>query len=151
MTYPALVCFEALPGCEYGRGGNRVFRGISASWLDVDALCDALNRQSLKGVYFRSTHDGDKSFMQLDITAPAAYQPVQSSITILSTIQRMYGADCLWTKEVTREDFFDNLMGTDQVRQDLQQGKAPDEICAAWLQPQQAFYTGRRDCLLYPE
>jgi uncharacterized protein YbbC (DUF1343 family) len=63
----------------------------------------------------------------------------------------MYGADCLWTKEVTREDFFDNLMGTDQVRQDLQQGKAPDEICAAWLQPQQAFYTGRRDCLLYPE
>ena len=38
MVYPSLVCCEALPMLDYGRGTQNVFRIVAAPWLRAEEL-----------------------------------------------------------------------------------------------------------------
>ena len=50
-----------------------------------------------------------------------------------------------------KNNFFDRLAGTDQLRQQIIQGKTKEEIRASWQQGLAHFKVIRRRYLLYPD
>ena len=146
--YPATVCFEALPAIDYGRGSLLPFQVVTAPFIDAENFCAALNRLRLKGVTF-VPHWQPAPGARLVITNPRAFRPVATGIAILHTLQSLYGAEKLWSHPGTREEFFDKLMGTNSVREQLKRGFHGKKIVKDWQPARAGFDEIRKSSLLY--
>ncbi len=148
-SYPAIVPFEALPAVDFARGSTQPFQLIAAPFFDAEQLAAALNRQKLPGITFLPVWNPQPG-VRFQVHPPARFRPFATSLAVLQTIQKLYGAERLWGAPGTRPEFFDQLMGTDRVRVALQAETPWREIVAAADRGLKVFKQERKAALLYP-
>lgn len=158
IVYPGICLCEGTNLSE-GRGTSNPFELVGAPWIDGTAFADALNQSKLPGVHFEtaqfvpasSKHAGDTCLgVRICVTDRDRFQPVLMGVKIIELAHRM------WPKRFLFRDsgadgrcFFDLLVGTDQVRLQLMNGKTAEEIAADWRKDSQKFEANRAKYLLY--
>jgi uncharacterized protein YbbC (DUF1343 family) len=161
IVYPGMCLFEATNVSE-GRGTTRPFEIFGAPWIKPDEFCHSLSEFHLKGVYFRPLYfrpTFNKYSQQLcggaqmHVTDRNRFQPVRTSLCLLSVLLRDYPESFQW-KEPPYEFVHDRLpidilFGNSWIREDLEKGKHPLEIEQKWLESLNVFSLDRTRYLLY--
>lgn len=156
MIYPSLVCCEALPMLDYGRGTPNIFRIVAAPWIRAADLIKKMGQ--LPGLETSiekyTARWGREAGMELEgvkfsVVSPENLCPVETAVRLLSAIQELYGPAKLWSDPETRPAFFDELMGTPSVREALQKGTAASKIIASWKPGLAGFETIRKSIQIY--
>lgn len=156
--FTATVAGEALPALDYGSGTELSFQVLGAPWMNRDETISALDALALPGVQFDPCDYGAASGIhkglllhgiRMRITDGATFSPVRTAVSVLSTLQSLYGKERLWDAPGTRPGFFDKLFGTTTVRESLQAGESGAEIAARWRPDLLRFEATRSDVMLY--
>jgi uncharacterized protein YbbC (DUF1343 family) len=154
--YPGLCLFEGT-NLSVGRGSERPFEQIGASWLDTTRVLEQLRRAGLpgvelKGVSFTPRQPGDGKFsdttvagIRLQVTDRSVYNPTVTAVHLLAAIHRLQPTQLRWTPA-----HFDRLAGGPSLRVALQSGVSPDKIVASWPAELEHFRERRARLLLYP-
>ncbi|MGD9874528.1 MAG: exo-beta-N-acetylmuramidase NamZ domain-containing protein [Kiritimatiellia bacterium] len=156
MIYPSLVCCEALPALDYGRGTPNIFKIVAASWIHAGKLKKMLGHlpgleTSVEKYTANWGRDAGTELegLRFEVTSPENLCPAETAVRVLSAIQELHGASKLWADPETRPEFFDKLMGTSSVREALQAGTSASEIIAAWKTENSAFEALRKKVKIY--
>lgn len=73
-----------------------------------------------------------------------------TGLTLLKAILNLYPNEKIWLEPDEGDKyFFDLLMGTDQVRKELNKGKEPIDIINSWQKDKEQFVSVRRKYLMY--
>ena len=120
-TYLATVFAEACAGFDVDRHGPIPFQTISSAWFEPGAIPD-LPGAELHNHTNPSLHPG----LRIHVTDTALWRPVEASVRILAALP----PERVW--ENAKEDFFDKLYGTDEVRLALKDGDSADAIIERW-------------------
>lgn len=155
QCYLATVFCEALPALTCGRAGDRPFCLLGAPWLNGAAFAARMESCLLPGVRFAPCvyvqGDDRAEGVRLDVTDPGLFRPVATGVTLLCALQAMYDEEAIWAYPGTREGFFDSLMGTASVREQIREPRPAAAIVGAWQPDLQRFRARREKFLLYPE
>ena len=152
MVYPGQVILEGTNLSE-GRGTTNPFEMFGAPWIDGFVLAQQLKDSKLPGVKFRevwftptfSKFSGQQcGGCQLHITDRKAYQPVATTLAVLSVVKRIYG-----DKLELHTAYFDKMMGTSSVREALERGEPAEKITAGFKAGLDDFAKLRKPYLLY--
>lgn len=152
IVYPGQVMLEGTDLSE-GRGTTKPFEMFGAPWIDGFELAKALNELNLPGVIFRevwftptfSKFSGQLcGGCQIHVTNRNAFQPVTTTLSILSVVKRLYGE-----KLEFHADYFDKVLGTARVREALERGEPVGKIIAGFKPALDAFAEQRKPFLLY--
>ena len=151
-VYPGQVIIEGTNLSE-GRGTTKPFELFGAPWIDGFVLSKKLNDLHLPGVKFRevsftptfSKFSGQQcGGCQLHVTDRNAYQPIATTLAILSVIKKEYG-----NKLEFHAEYFDKVLGTSSVREALERGESVDKIVADFQPGLDGFAKLRAPYLLY--
>ena len=153
-NYPGTVYFEGTNLTE-GRGTDRPFEQIGASWLDAAAVVKTMNAVGLPGVRFEAItmpvsataakFKGETiPAIRFAVTDKRAYRPVRTALLLIDEIRRRHPREFAWSKTI------DRLTGSDKVRLAIEGGTLP-ALLEAWDREAAAFRETRRRFLLYPE
>ncbi|MCD4686093.1 MAG: DUF1343 domain-containing protein [Anaerolineae bacterium] len=168
--YPGACLIEGTQLSE-GRGTTLPFEIVGAPWIDGMALAEQLNADGWTepmGARFRphtfiptssKRHGQSCNGVQVHITAPARWRPIEVWLGVLITIAALYPDQFEWlpTHPDTHSQHFDRLIGGRWVRRriaaDIQAGKETRAILAQlaseWGEDRHAFALQRRPHLLY--
>ena len=161
--YPG-ACLVEGTNLSDGRGTALPFEIVGAPWIDAPALADHLNAQGWTGVRFRphtflpttsKWRDQTCCGVQAHITAPDRWQPIAVWLGVIRAIRRLYPDQFHWLPpesggvEAGTVHHFDRLIGSDQVRQQIEAGVPLAEITANWDDFVRAFAEKRQPFLLY--
>lgn len=151
-NYPGTVYFEGTNLTE-GRGTDRPFEQVGASWLDAPAVAKAMNELRLHGIRFEAmtmaVSDTAAKFkgqtipaIRFVITDRETYRPVRTSLLLIDEIRRRHPREFAWGKSI------DRLTGSDRVRLAIDGGRlAP--LLEEWDREAAAFRESRKPFLLY--
>ena len=151
-VYPGQVIIEGTNLSE-GRGTTKPFEFFGAPWIDGFVLAKKLNDLKLPGVKFREvwfTPTFSKfaaqqcGGCQLHVVDRQSYQPVATTLAILSVVKQLYG-----DKLEFHAEYFDKVLGKSTVREALERGEPADKIVAAFQPGLDAFARLRAPYLLY--
>ncbi|MFT5497953.1 MAG: hypothetical protein ACI9TH_003361 [Kiritimatiellia bacterium] len=148
--YPVTVFTEALPRLFCDRAGTLPFQ-----LLLCKDICgrELVERVQLPGVQFhpdwRFIDNTLVEGIRIVPTDLDRFKPVATAVHLLHAIQQLIGVDTWWTQDGIREDFFDLLMGTDEVRRSLKSNESPEMIVKSWECSIQSFRQTREGHLLY--
>lgn len=151
-VYPGQVYIEGINISE-GRGTTRPFEMFGAPWIDGHELVKELNGLRLPGVIFReawftptfSKFDGLLcGGAQIHVTDRRLYRSFETALHIIATIRNRYPDDFLF-----HESYFDNIMGTSEVRKALERGDSVQTIIRELQSELAAFAEFRKPFLLY--
>jgi uncharacterized protein YbbC (DUF1343 family) len=157
LFYPATGCLGELGICE-GVGYTLPFELVADEFTDGQALADHLNAQALPGVVFRPQYfrpyyfrfkDKQLHGVQIHITDPRAFRPMETQMHILAALRKLYPQVDLFDRSRYRPDSFDRAMGTDKVRKALLEGHSAQEIMRQWQPALDDFMKVRQKSLLY--
>ncbi len=159
--YPGLCLVEGTTISE-GRGTHDPFQVVGAPWADPDKILSELAKFNSPGVDYSATeftpieipgtasqpkHQGTLCRgIRLSVVDRDAVQPVHLGISVLAAFKRSHP-----TETVLRHRRFDILSGNRSVRQQLDRGTHPDEICRSWTEELQSFGRVRAKYLLYQD
>ncbi|MFN0179307.1 MAG: exo-beta-N-acetylmuramidase NamZ domain-containing protein [Gemmatimonadales bacterium] len=153
--YPGSCLFEGT-ALSVGRGTEASFSQVGAPWLDTTAVLKIVRRAGLRGVRFAGTtftprRPGDGKFadtlllgIRLHLVDAARYEPVLTSVVLLSAIRTVHGDRIGFTPP-----HFDRLAGSAGLRGALLQGRSPRRIVASWRSDLAGFERRIRPFLLY--
>ena len=152
-SYPGSVYFEGTNLTE-GRGTDRPFEQIGASWLNAPEVARAMNAMRLPGIRFEAitmavapTAAKFKGqtipAIRFVVTDRQAYRPVRTSLLLIDEIRRQHPRDFAWGPTINR------LTGSDKVRLAIDGGRLP-ELLEEWDREAAAFREQRKPYLLYP-
>jgi uncharacterized protein YbbC (DUF1343 family) len=152
-SYPGSVYFEGTNLTE-GRGTDRPFEQIGASWLNAPAVASAMNEMRLPGVRFEaitmSVAQTAAKFkgetipaIRFVITDQQAYRPVRTSLLLIDEIRRQHPRNFAWGGSI------DRLTGSDQVRLAIEGGRLL-ALQKEWDREAADFMESRKPFLLYP-
>ena len=156
LSYSGLVLFEAT-NLSVGRGTDRPFSFVGAPWLNTAAVLEAAGRYEHLGVTLSETtfvprgegwvpfRDETVRAIELTITDREAYQPVWTTLVLLSEIRRAHPAEF----RVTNEGFT-QMLGSRWAREAFDGGTDPDEIRDRWESELAAWERTRERYRLYP-
>ena len=126
VMYPMTVFTEAYPALDCDRGGALAFRVVGAPWMQQSALIRDLSAGLRScGVEMRPyryrPQSGSCKDMTLDgilfsVCSPEAFYPVTAGMLLMAALKYRHG-DKLFAGG--RDDWFDKLNGTDEVRKAL--------------------------------
>ena len=151
-SYPGTVYFEGTNISE-GRGTDRPFEQIGASWLDAPRVVKAMNAMQLPGIRFEaitmSVADTALKFpgqtipaIGLVVTDRQVYRPVRTALLLIDLIRKQHPDDFAWGPSI------DLLTGSDKVRLAIDAGQlAP--LLKEWDRQAAAFRVSRATYLLY--
>ncbi len=150
--YPGSVYFEGTNLTE-GRGTDRPFEQIGASWLDAPAVATAMNDKRLPGIRFEAitmaVADTAAKFkgqtipaIRFAITDREAYRPVRTALILIDEIRRRHPREFAWGKSI------DRLTGSDKVRLAIDAGRL-GPLLDEWDREAAAFRESRKPFLLY--
>jgi len=151
-VYPGQVFLEGTNISE-GRGTTKPFELFGAPWIDGHALTGKLNKLELPGVKFReawftpsfSKYEGQMcSGAQLHVKNREAFKPFETTLHIIKTAWNMYKAEFR-----LYADYFDKIMGTNWIRQSLEEGIEIETIVKKHSADLQGFSSIREAYLLY--
>ncbi len=159
LLYPVTCLFEGTNISE-GRGTANPFEYIGAPWIDPYRLCDYLRERELPGVKLRpvffaptfSKHkDKECGGVQLLLENRDEVDSFLTGLTILQAIFELYPAESNWLIPANQQHkyFFDLLMGSDQVRIGLAEGRAVADIMDNWCREREDFIANSRKYILY--
>lgn len=151
-SYPGSVYFEGTNLTE-GRGTDRPFEQIGASWLKAPEVVRIMNEMRLPGIRFEAitmpveaTAAKFKGLtipaIRFAITDPQTYRPVRTSLLLIDEIRRQHPRDFAWSKTI------DRLTGSDKVRLAIEAGTLP-ALLEEWDREAADFSESRRPFLLY--
>ncbi len=152
MVYPGQVFLEGTNISE-GRGTTKPFELFGAPWIDGYDLSRKLNSLKLPGVYFReawftptfSKYTSERcGGSQIHVIDRNLYRPFETTLHIIKTVKQM----CPDQFEF-HSHYFDKIMGTDNVRLALEQGRNIEEIKASYSKELERFKELRKSFLLY--
>jgi uncharacterized protein YbbC (DUF1343 family) len=153
QSYPGSVYFEGTNLTE-GRGTDRPFEQIGASWLKAPDVARAMNEMRLPGIRFEaitmpvaptaSKFKGQTiPAIRFAITDRQAYRPVRTSLLLIDEIRRQHPQDFAWGPSI------DRLTGSDKVRVAIEAGQLP-ALLDEWDREAADFLEARKPYLLYP-
>jgi uncharacterized protein YbbC (DUF1343 family) len=152
QNYTGSVYFEGTNLTE-GRGTDRPFEQIGASWLKAGQVAAAMNARALPGIRFEAVTvtvaPSAAKFpgqtipaIRFAVTDRQTYRPVRTMLLLIDEIRRQHPGDFAWGKSI------DRLTGSDQVRLAIDGGRlAP--LLDAWDGEAAAFASSRKPYLLY--
>ncbi len=152
-SYPGSVYFEGTNLTE-GRGTDRPFEQIGASWLKAADVARVMNERRLPGIRFEAiTMPVEPTAAKFKgLTIPAirfvitdrqAYRPVRTSLLLIDEIRRQHPNDFAWRPSI------DRLTGSDKVRLAIEAGTLPS-LLEEWDREAAEFAESRKPYLLYP-
>jgi uncharacterized protein YbbC (DUF1343 family) len=150
--YPGTVYFEGTTVTE-GRGTDRPFEQVGASWLNAPAVVRVMNAKQLPGIRFEAiTMPVAKTAAKFPgqtipairfvITDREAYRPVRTALILIDEIRRQHPKDFAWTGTI------DRLTGSDKVRKAIEAGTLP-ELLTEWDRVAAQFRKDSEPYLLY--
>ncbi|MEX1128620.1 MAG: DUF1343 domain-containing protein [Vicinamibacterales bacterium] len=148
-SYPGSVYFEGTNLSE-GRGTDRPFEQIGASWLKAEGVVKVMNAKTLPGILFEAITMPVASTaakfpgqtipaIRFSITDREAYRPVRTALLLIDEIRRQHPNEFAWSKTI------DRLTGSDKVKLAIEGGRLPalledwDREAAAWLESRKPF------------
>lgn len=159
LLYPGTCLLEATNVSE-GRGTQLPFEFIGAPWINAEELVHYLHQLQLPGITFEpiqftpvdlpgmATNPKFKDQLcqglKLDVTDPVQFRAVDFGVYLLQAFQNLYP-----DKFVMYPDRLSRLAGTEQLYQDLKQGRRPADIIADWQDELETFIKMREKYLLY--
>jgi uncharacterized protein YbbC (DUF1343 family) len=152
QSYPGSVYFEGTNLTE-GRGTDRPFEQIGASWLNAEQVAVAMNGKALPGIRFEAitmtVAQTAAKFpgqtipaIRFAVTDRQAYRPVRTMLLLIDEIRRRHPGDFAWGKSI------DRLTGSDKVRLEIEAGRLP-ALLDAWDREAAEFAASRKPYLLY--
>ncbi|HEX2168570.1 MAG TPA: DUF1343 domain-containing protein [Longimicrobiales bacterium] len=152
-SYPGSVYFEGTNISE-GRGTDRPFEQIGASWLNAEDVARVMNAKQLPGIRFEAitipVEPTAAKFagqnipgIRFHITDREAYRPVRTSLLLIDEIRRQHPDDFEWSGTI------DRLTGSDRVRLAIEAGTL-EALLDEWDAEAAAFVESRKPYLLYP-
>ena len=159
VIYPGMCLVEGTTLSE-GRGTSNPFAVVGAPWADPDRVLVQLDRFGVRGVRFASDRFTPREIpgtahqpkfegkecrgIRIEIANRDALKPVLLGISVLAAFKRAHPDETQFDNKR-----FDLLAGSQQVREDLELGAPPDEICAAWEGDLENFSRIRSKCMMY--
>ena len=159
LIYPGLCLIEATNVSE-GRGTYSPFKHIGAPWIDVESLTILLNKQNLPGVIFKPIMFTPVSIptmvkypkfenqkcngVYIYITDRDIFNSILTGVVVLWSINKLYPDSLLINK-----DSMGRLWGSDNLYQQLCEGKIPSEIVEAYQTELEQFLPIREKYLIY--
>jgi uncharacterized protein YbbC (DUF1343 family) len=151
-SYPGSVYFEGTNLTE-GRGTDRPFEQIGASWLNAPQAVASMNEKRLPGIRFEavtlSVAPTAAKFagqtipgIRFVITDRQAYRPVRTALILIDEIRRQHPREFAWGKSI------DRLTGSDRVRLAIEAGQLP-ALLEEWDRDAAEFRESRRPYLFY--
>jgi uncharacterized protein YbbC (DUF1343 family) len=133
---------------------------IGAPWIDPEGYAAALNRQGMAGVRFRparfiptfSRYANEVcGGVQVHTTDPRAIRPVALGLHMIVAAKQLYPDQPLWRTPPGPGGLyhFDRLIGSRQVRPQIEQGATAADLMGEWPEAEQAFRRRSAECLLY--
>jgi uncharacterized protein YbbC (DUF1343 family) len=152
-SYPGSVYFEGTNITE-GRGTDRPFEQVGASWLNAPEVARVMNGMGLPGIRFEAVtvpvEPTAAKFAGMTIPAirfvvtdARAYRPVRTSLLLIDEIRRQHPRDFAWSRTI------DRLTGSDRVRLAIEGGRLP-ALLEEWDREAAEFAESRKPYLLYP-
>jgi uncharacterized protein YbbC (DUF1343 family) len=153
-SYPGSVYFEGTNITE-GRGTDRPFEQVGASWLDAPRVAEIMNGRKLPGIRFEPiTMPVEKTAAKFPgqtipairfvITDRHHYRPVRTSLLLIDEIRRQHPRDFAWTGTI------DRLTGSDRVRHAVEDGTLP-ALLDQWDREAAEFKRSSAAYLLYKQ
>lgn len=152
IVYPGMVMLEGTNLSE-GRGTTQPFELFGAPWIDGFVLTQKLNQLHLQGVKFReawftptfSKFAGQQCRgAQLHVINRNLFQPIATTLAILSTIKNSYE-----DKFVFHKGYFDSVIGNSKVRKALENKQPLEKIIDNFQPDLKKFAQERKSFLLY--
>lgn len=151
-SYPGSVYFEGTNIAE-GRGTDRPFEQIGASWLNAPNVAGAMNAMQLPGIRFEaitmpveataSKFPGQTiPAIRFVITDRQTYRPVRTALLLIDEIRRQHPNEFAWRASI------DRLTGSDKVRLAIDGGRLRP-LLEEWDREAAAFLESRKPFLLY--
>jgi len=151
-SYPGSVYFEGTNLTE-GRGTDRPFEQIGASWLNAPHVARVMNEMRLPGIRFdaitmpvaqtASKFTGQTiPAIRFDIIDRQAHRPVRTSLLLIDEIRRQHPRDFAWSGTI------DRLTGSDKVRLAIEGGRLL-ALLQEWDLEATDFLETRKPFLLY--
>lgn len=158
LLYPALGPIGDT-GLSVGVLTATPFEVVGGTYIQPWRLRDALDRRRIPGVIFREIYWRAEPWLEVGgpeyagvevrVTDPRAYRPVDLMLQILDTVRRLYPREFRWGRRSGEGYVFDYDMGTDQVRRGLTAGVSPAQIEREWDPALARFRAIREKYLLY--
>jgi uncharacterized protein YbbC (DUF1343 family) len=150
--YPGTVYFEGTNITE-GRGTDRPFEQVGASWLNAPAVVNTMNAKHLPGIRFEAiTMPVAKSAAKFPgqtipairfvITDRETYRPVSMALILIDEIRRQHPTEFRWGPSI------DRLTGSDKARKAIDAGMLP-ALLVQWDSVAAQFKRDREPYLLY--
>src|SRR5687767_3555357 len=151
-SYPGSVYFEGTTLTE-GRGTDRPFEQIGASWLNAAEVARVMNARGLPGIRFEpvtlQVEPTAAKFkgqtipgIRFVITDRQAYRPVRTALLLIDEIRRQHPNDFAWRPSI------DRLTGSEKVRLAIEAGTLPS-LLEQWDREAAEFAESRKPFLLY--
>ena len=151
-SYPGSVYFEGTNLTE-GRGTDRPFEQIGASWLDAAAVARVMNAKQLPGIRFEAITMPMSATaakfkgqtipaIRFAVTDRQAYRPVRTSLLLIDEIRRQHPGDFAWSATI------DRLTGSDRVRLAVEGGQLA-ALLEEWDREAAAFRESSKEFRLY--
>lgn len=152
-SYPGTVYFEGTTITE-GRGTDRPFEQVGASWLDAPRVAAIMNAKQLPGIRFVAVtlpmEPTARKFpgqavpgIRFVVTDRQAYRPVRTALLLIDEIRRQHTRDFAWTATIER------LTGSGKVRLAIEGGRLLP-LLDEWDREAAEFSEARKPYLLYP-
>jgi uncharacterized protein YbbC (DUF1343 family) len=154
QSYPGTVYFEGTNLTE-GRGTDRPFEQIGATWLDAPKVAKTMNDRKLPGVRFEAItmavlptaakFKGETiPGLRFVITDREGYRPVKTALMLIDEIRRQHPKEFAWGKSI------DRLTGSDKARLAIDAGTLP-ALLDQWDREAAEWMESRKPYLLYPD
>jgi uncharacterized protein YbbC (DUF1343 family) len=151
-SYPGSVYFEGTNLSE-GRGTDRPFEQIGASWLNAPEVARTMNERRLPGIRFEAITMPVASTaarfagqtiaaIRFVITDRESYRPVRTSLLLIDEIRRQHPREFAWSPTI------DRLTGSDKVRLGIEAGRL-SSVLEEWDREAADFLESRQPFLLY--
>jgi len=155
LVYPGACLIEGTNVSE-GRGTTQPFELIGAPWLDPYRLAATLDHRRVPGVRFRPTwftptmskHAAEPcGGVQIHVMDADTFRPVRTGIELICAL-RAASPEFAFTGSAQRKTF-DALMGTSEVRERIESGEDPMDLCDGWQRHERDFSQSAEACCLY--
>ncbi len=159
IVYPGTCFFEGT-NLSLGKGTPLPFELLGAPWLDGQAWAETLNALDYPGAIFRAAYFtpwyGDYAGeacggVQIHVLEREIFEPVKTGLKMIEVVRILYPNQFKWrySEEARSPYWFDQLMGTNKVRIQIEAGITMEAISASWQPALEAYETMRSHYLLY--
>jgi uncharacterized protein YbbC (DUF1343 family) len=154
--YAATGIMGELGVVNEGVGYTLPFELVGAPWIDAETFATALNARAIPGVRFRAMHYQpfygklEKQAVhgaQIHLINPRDVPLTAIQFHVMDVVRRMHSDQPQFGAK--RDNMFDKVCGTDEIRKMFETGKPVGDVLAHWNEGVDAFRQAREKYLLY--